>query len=440
LLAQYLLGAMGSVMSIRMQKKPHPPQTVSARAQAIAVLGDVLGARHTLDEAWALHPFAGAEADARFAMLLTLSALQHLGQLDALLAKYLEKPLPGKRRSITNALRIGLVQLLLLDTPAHAAVNETVAAVKRGRDAGLAGLVNAVLQKAARERPPLPAPITNVPPLLRARWEKHYGKPTVAAMAQVAVQRPPLDLNTRTDMAGGVRMDAEIIRLPADHAAVETLPDYTEGAFFVQDLAASYPVRLLGDMQGLHVLDLCAAPGGKAAQLLQRGARVTVLDRSPTRMQVLQENMARLNTTVEVVVADALQWQPAHAYDAILLDAPCSATGTWRRHPEVVHIVTPEDIAELAVLQRAMLARAWGWLKPGGKLVYCVCSLEPEEGEAQAQWFRDAHADARLVAVDAAMGIAPESIRDGMLRTLPSHRVSDGGMDGFFAVCITKQP
>ncbi|MES2985192.1 MAG: transcription antitermination factor NusB [Pseudomonadota bacterium] len=419
--------------------KPIHKAQLSARAQAWGLLATMLGEGRTLDEALHNHPLRGGEADQRFAMLLALTTVQHLGQLDALLAGYLDKPLPPKRLPITNALRMGLAQLLLLDTPPHAAVNETVELVKTSKDGGLAGLVNAILQKAARERPTLPDAVVNLPAWLRARWEAAYGADTVRAMAAVAMQRPPLDINSATDMDGATRLDAHMLRMDAAHDAVETLAGYGEGAFFIQDLAASYPVRLLGDVRELQVLDLCAAPGGKAMQLARAGGFVTALDRSPGRMKRLKENMARLQLGVNVVTGDVLEWQPNRAYDAILLDAPCTATGTWRRHPEVVQILDENDIAELAKLQRRMLERAWGFLKPGGKLVYCVCSLEPEEGEAQAAWFLGAQADAALVPVDAASEIPAECITSGMLRTLPSHLAERGGMDGFFAVCFLKR-
>lgn len=417
----------------------NPPKPTNARAYAIHLLSAVLDDRRALEDAIAAQPFAGSAADERFAQMLVLTVFRHLGQIDALLATCLEKPLPAKRRAITNALRIGAAQLLWLATPAHAAVHETVAAIKHGKDAGLTGLVNAVLQKLARNRPTLPEPIHNLPAWLRARWESFYGPAAVAAIAQVAARRPPLDLNTLADMPDATRLDAEITRLPSDHAAVETLPGYDAGAFFVQDLAASYPVRLLGEVRGLRVLDLCAAPGGKTAQLARRGAVVTALDRSPARMAVLSQNQARLKFSAEIIAADLLKWQPQTPYDAILLDAPCSATGTWRRHPEVVHAITPEAIDELAAQQRLMLARAWGWLKPGGRMVYAVCSLEREEGEAQAEWFTAQHADAIPLPASSQTDIAPACIRNGMLRSLPSDRQTEGGMDGFFAVAFEKR-
>ncbi len=406
----------------------------SARKQAAALLEMILGGRRTLDEALATTPLAGTAPDVSYALLLLHTTLRHLGQIDRLLAGYLAKPLPPKRHAIIHALRLGVVQLLLLDTPAHAAVNESVALVKKGKDAALSGLVNAVLQKIARERPPLPGADTNLPAWIAKRWATCYGADAVATFAAIAAQRPPLDLNTRSDAVGGHRLDADTLRLPADHARVETLSGYEDGAFFVQDIAASYPARLLGEVKGKRVLDLCAAPGGKAAQLARAGAIVTALDRSPIRLERLQENMARLRHTVEVVTADVLQWQPEQPYDAILLDAPCSATGTWRRHPEVVQLVTESDIAELAQLQRQMLTRAWEWLKPGGKLVYCVCSLEREEGEAQAEWFAQTHPDAQPLPIDPTTEILPAAITpQGYLRTLPAMLAEQGGMDGFFA-------
>ncbi|MEJ0010326.1 MAG: transcription antitermination factor NusB [Alphaproteobacteria bacterium] len=409
----------------------------AVRREAIALLDAVLTQQRTLDEAAASLPLAGDSADARFAMLLALAVLRHLGQLDALIARYLDKPLPVKRTRVTQALRIGLAQLLLLDTPAHAAVNETVEAIKGGKDAGLAGLLNAVLQRAAREKPALPEALHNIPGHFRARWEQRYGAAIAAAVAEAAAQRPPLDLNLPqpATMPSGARLDGQIWRLPPEHESVAALPGFAEGAFFVQDIAASYPVRLLGDVRGRRVLDLAAAPGGKTMQLARDGALVTALDRGPGRMRLLAGNLARMKLSAECITADILEWQPATPYDAILLDAPCSATGTWRRHPEVLALTGERDIAELAALQRKMLSRAWDWLKSGGRMVYCVCSLEPEEGEAQAQWFLDTHKDARLVP---AQGLPAECIADGMLRTRLDMRAGDGGMDGFFAACFTK--
>ena len=227
--------------------------------------------------------------------------------------------------------------------------------------------------------------------------------------------------------------------MEAGHPPVETLAGYDEGLFFVQDLAASYPARLLGDVGGKHVLDLCAAPGGKTAQLARAGATVTALDRSPARLVRVRENLARLRLAAEIIAADALTWEPLSSYDALLLDAPCSATGTWRRHPEVVRLASEADIEELVVLQRQLLTRAWEWVKPGGKLVYCVCSLEREEGEAQAEWFLAQHSDAQIAKPQEAMEIFPQAITpEGYVRTLPSYRKAQGGMDGFFAVCFVK--
>ncbi|MBX9726658.1 MAG: hypothetical protein K2X09_05275, partial [Rickettsiales bacterium] len=313
------------------KKRPRPATPASARSHAHALLMLVLGEKRTLDEALAKHTLSGAEADQRFAMLLVLTTLQHLGQLDAVLTNYLEKPLSPKRLAITNALRLGLAQLLLLDTPAHAAVNETVTLVKQGKDAGLAGLVNAVLQKIVREKPALPAPIANLPLWLRTRWETIYGADVVAAMARVAATRAPLDIHSSVDMEGAVRLDAQMQRFMGDHVPVAHLAGYDAGAFFVQDIAASYPVRLLGDVTQLQVLDVCAAPGGKAMQLIQAGAFVTAIDKSPARMKLVKENLKRMGMQANTIVADAFVWQPSRAYDAILLDAPCTATGTWRR-------------------------------------------------------------------------------------------------------------
>lgn len=416
------------------------PTAPSARIAALTLLDSVIRHKRTLDEALATNPLRGVEADTKFTMLLVLTVLRHLGQIDTILATHLTKPLPAKRSIVSNTLRVGVAQLLWLGTPAHAAVNETVSLIKKGPNAGLSGLVNAVLQKIARERPAIPAPTHNLPADVAKRWEAIYGAAAVADMAEVAAARPPLDLHTRAEIETATRLDSHMLRLPADHAAVETLTGYSDGAFFVQDLAASYPARLLGNVAEHQVLDLCAAPGGKAMQLIQAGGFVTAVDSAPNRMSRLKENLGRTRMQANCVTADILQWQPTRAYDAILLDAPCSATGTWRRHPEVVHNVTTADIAELVRLQRAMFSRAWEWLKPGGKLVYCVCSLEPDEGEAQAAWFLKEHADAAIASVDAATEIPAICITaEGYLRTRPDMLKELGGMDGFFAACFMKK-
>jgi 16S rRNA (cytosine967-C5)-methyltransferase len=412
----------------------------SARIAALTLLESVIRHKRTLDEALAANPLRGAEADTRFTMLLVLTVLRHLGQIDAILAAHLSKPLPAKRMMVSNTLRIGVAQLLWLTTPAHAAVNETVALIKKGPNAGLSGLVNAVLQKIARERPAIPAPSHNLPPHVMQRWIDTYGSATVNAMAEVAAERPPLDLHTRVEMPDTTRLDSHMVRLPYDHPSVESLTGYSEGTFFVQDLAASYPARLLGNVSEHQVLDLCAAPGGKTMQLIEAGGFVTAVDSAATRMSRLKENLGRTRMQANCVTADIMQWQPTRAYDAILLDAPCSATGTWRRHPEVVHNVTAADIAELVRLQRAMFTRAWQWLKPGGKFVYCVCSLEQDEGEAQARWFLKEQADAVISPIDAAYEIPSICITtEGYLRTRPDMLKEQGGMDGFFAACFTKK-
>lgn len=422
-------------------KKPRlkPSTQISARTQALALLQAVLGARQTLDEALSKTPLVGEPADQKFTLLLVLTVLRHLGQIDAVIAPHLDKPLPPKRHAVTQALRIGVAQLLLLHTPAHAAIHETVAAVKATKDAGLAGLVNAVLQKIAGAPPALPAPSVNLPSWVWTRWKAWYGSPAVMATVELAAQKPPLDLNTNELMPDATRLDAQMLRLPAEHAAVDQLPGYDTGAFFVQDIAASYPARLLGDVRERQVLDICAAPGGKSMQLMRAGGFVTALDRSASRMKRLKENFARMGMQANLVVADALEWEPNRAYDAILLDAPCSATGTWRRHPEVVQLATEAHITELSQLQRELMRRAWTWLKPGGRMVYCVCSLEREEGEAQAEWFLREQPDARVLPVAAVTEIPAICITpDGYLRTLPHHLGAQGGMDGFFAVCFEK--
>lgn len=389
----------------------------SPRQLAWETLARVLHERRTLDEAL---PAMDEALRAQVRQLL-LVVLRHLGQIDALLKPLIESPIAAKHRPVMDALRLGAAQLLVLQVAPHAAVHETVSMVKASKHAPLAGMVNAILKKL---QGPLPDCRHNLPGWLEKRWKAQYGKAVTDTICSVAHTRPPLDLNTTQSFSLGTRMDDTIWRMDYNHPPVPELPGYDAGAFFVQDLAASMPIRMLGDLNGKRALDIGAAPGGKTAQLARAGAQVTALDKSAHRMQRLSANMQRLSLEVDAVVADAMDYAPAEPFDVVVLDAPCSATGTWRRHPEVVHITTEADIAELAETQRILLAQAWQWVKTGGVLLYCVCSLEREEGEDQLAWFAAAHGDAAL---------------EGQLRTTPAQLAAQGGMDGFFAMTWLKK-
>jgi 16S rRNA (cytosine967-C5)-methyltransferase len=409
----------------------------TARSAAIAALTAVLVEQQPAEDV--LPPLTAtlAPEDARLADAMVKAALRHLGQLDLLIAARLKKPLGRKLLPVQSALRIGAAQLLLLRVPDHAAIGETVAAVKAGKFRPYAGLVNAVLRALVGAE--LPPASTNLPQWLRARWAPYY---PVEEICSIAAELPPLDI---------VRRDGTTERFAHPYPAVDSLPGYAEGAFWVQDKAAQIPVTMLGDVRGKRILEIGAAPGGKTAQLVAAGAYVTALDRSAARMAVLRANMARLKMQVEEVVADAREYVPAQTYDVVVLDAPCSATGTWRRHPELVHITTLADIAELAALQAQMLARAWGWVKPGGRLLYIVCSLEREEGEDQIARFLAAHKEAKITSP--VPGVitknlihpyppagAEEGWSEGVLRTHPAIQAELGGMDGFFAAILSKKP
>jgi 16S rRNA (cytosine967-C5)-methyltransferase len=396
--------------------------SLTPRAYALAALAELFDQRRTLDEVLSAH-----NADeATYAQLrgLCMATLRHLGQIDALLKPYLQSPLPTKRQVARHALRLGVADLIVQGNAPHAVVHDMVEAVKHSPDKALAGLVNAVLKKVAADMPALPDCRFNLPGWLEQRWKAQYGKAVSDAICRVAAQRPPLDLNSVQPVKDATQLEPAIWRMQASHAPVPTLEGYAEGTFFVQDVAASYPVALLGEVAGKTVLDIGAAPGGKTAQLARAGANVVALDKSARRMERLQVNMQRLHLHVEVVVVDAAEYAPAEPFDIVVLDAPCSATGTWRRHPEVVHTVTYNDIAELAQQQRALLARAWGWVKPGGQLLYCVCSLEREEGEDQLEWFATQ---------------MPDAIALKQRRTTPAQMEAQGGMDGFFAMTWQKK-
>ena len=395
-----------------------------ARKSALRLLDAVLRRGETLDVAahGALQALRGA-ADKALARALAAEALRWLTDLDALIDSATRQPLPedAKARAV---LQLMLAGWLRLDTPPHAVIATGLPLLSGGPRRLAHGVFSTLVKQGAS----LPAAPT-LPPEVSARWGGR-----AAAIAAGLALPPPLDLTLRdpagtaewAERLGGVSLLPGHVRLPRG-TAVENLDGYDEGAWWVQDLAASLPARLLGEGQGRRALDLCAAPGGKTLQLAARGWQVTALDMSAKRLERMGQNLKRTSLGAKTVVADALAWESEERFDAVLLDAPCTATGTCRRHPDVLHRIGPRQIAEMAELQAAMLERAARLLAPGGRLVYAVCSLEREEGEDRA---------ARValtpdpVGAEEIPGFAPTP--EGWLRTDPAMLAEAGGIDGFF--------
>jgi 16S rRNA (cytosine967-C5)-methyltransferase len=346
-------------------------------------------------------------------------------------------------------LRLGAAQLLLLDTPAHAAVAETVA-LCGNREAKLRGLVNAVLRRLARDGKALLAPLDaaklDTPPWLWHVLSTAHGEDAARAVAAIHAQEPPLDLSVREDAAGwagklGARLLANGTLRLSDAGNVADLPGFAEGAWWVQDAAASLPARLLGDVAGRDVIDLCAAPGGKTLQLAAAGARVVAVDQSEKRLARLSENLARTGLTATCVAADAVEWRPEAPVGHVLLDAPCTASGTLRRNPEIAYLKSPADADRLVVVQDRLLDAAAAMTAPGGTLVYAVCSLDPREGKSRVAAFlaRNPAFRRRRVTPGETGGEAALISADGDLTTLPCHWAEQGGMDGFYAARLVRQ-
>ncbi|MEQ9684531.1 MAG: 16S rRNA (cytosine(967)-C(5))-methyltransferase RsmB [Rhodospirillales bacterium] len=421
-----------------------------ARAAALDLLQGVIRRKQALDQQMTGGAFAALDPRGRaFAHNLVATTLRRLGQIDALISSCLEKPLPPNARTAQDILRLGAAQLLFTGTADHAAVDTAVDLARARGQGRLAKLVNAVLRRLQREGAAAltaqDAARLNTPDWLWRAWEAAYGAETCRAIADIHLAPAPLDITVKEDAAawaarlGGQALSDRSLRL-SDAAPVPELPGFAEGAWWVQDRAAALPVRLLGDVTGQNILDLCAAPGGKTAQLAAAGARVTALDRSDKRLDILARNMDRLGLRAETVAADALSWNPPAPFDAVLLDAPCSATGTIRRHPDLPHLKGPEDTAKLADLQDRLLARASDWVRPGGVLVFATCSLQPEEGGERIRAFLARHPGFTAEAVTPGeSGITPEMVSaEGWLRTLPSMAAEIGGMDGFFAAALRR--
>lgn len=406
---------------------------LAARKAALRILDSVLRKGQTMDNA-AQHARDLPPADAALASAIAGETLRRLPDLDALIDSATRQPLPDDSKA-RMVLRLALAQKVGLDTPEHALVATALPLV----DGGPRRLVHGVLGNLLRKGlPNLAEP--RLPQAVEQRWRAAWGEDVVNAARRAIARRPALDLSFVSESACdayplGISLASRHRRLDPSGAVTE-LPGFGEGGWWVQDLASSLPARLV-PASAMRVLDACAAPGGKTMQLVAAGHDVTALDRSESRLARLTDNFARTGLKAETVVADALDWQPAEPFDAVLLDAPCSATGTFRRHPEVLYRARPSIIADSVDLQARLLARAADWVRPGGSLVYAVCSLEPQEGEEQIDAFLAKRTDFRLEpAPQLVNGVTPHA--RGWLRALPGMLASQGGLDGFFTARLAR--
>ena len=414
------------------------PAGVPARRAALRLIDAVLRRGQPLESGLAAaNADLQSTADRGLAHALAATVLRWLPDLDALIDSATKQILPPDAKA-RMALRIALAQSLKLGTPDHAAISTVLPLV----DGGPRKLVHGVFGTLNRKGATLPE-LPSLPDPVMLRWQAAWGDAMCEAARAALAEPPPIDLSLKdaaataewTERLNGVSLAPAHVRLPFG-ARVEDLSGYAEGGWWVQDIAASLPARLLGAKPGDRVLDLCAAPGGKTMQLAALGCDVTAVELNPKRLIRLRENLDRTGLSATLVEGDAMKWQPDGVYDHVLLDAPCSATGIFRRHPDVLHRVRPSDIAALAETQSRLLARAAQWVKPGGRLIYCVCSLEPREGEAQlaAVSGLDLELDP-ILADELPAGIVVND--QGAVRTLPGQ--ISGGLDGFFIARLRRK-
>jgi 16S rRNA (cytosine967-C5)-methyltransferase len=436
---------------------------LAARRIAADIIDGVLHKHRMLDEQLdgaAAHPALKSLSDRDRALMRRLVAtiLRRLGTLGHVLSRLLDRGVPTDAPRAQSALLIGAAQILWMDVPDHAAVDLSVRLVQSDRRAAkYAGLVNAVLRRCAREGQPLVDEVKSknldVAPWLLARWSAHYGEAVAHDIATALGQEPSFDITVKSDPSQwATRLHGETLPTGSVRTmlqgSVTTLPGFSEGQWWVQDAAAALPARLFGDVKDKTIVDLCAAPGGKTAQLVHGGARVTAIDRSPARMARLRDNLARLSLAAEFAVADGAEWltqKQGESFDGILIDAPCTSTGTIRRHPDIGWLRQESDIAPLAAAQKRLLQKAVTALKPGGMLVYCTCSLEPEEGEQAIAELLKSETTMQRVPIEAGevAGLSEILNPDGDLRTLPCHLPHQdprlGGFDGFYAARLVRR-
>lgn len=420
---------------------------VEARIAAGLLLNAALERRNGLDETLASPTLSNLPApDRAFARATAMAALRRLGEIDQILDRRFSKRPP---EPVMTILRIALAQTLVLETPAFAAVSTAVKLAERDAKARpYKNLVNAVLRGIGRDGPGLTTAEANLPDWIAARWKTAYGEAGLAALALAGRDEPPTDLTLKPEMdAADVAAAVEGDVLPGGNIRtgrrgdVAQWPGFDDGGWWVQDAAAAAPARLLHVKPGETALDLCAAPGGKTLQLAAAGAEVTALDRSASRLKRLHANLTRTGLEARVIAVPAEDWDEAGQFDAVLLDAPCTSTGTYRRNPEVLRATRPAEVAKLADVQHRLLDVAAERVKPGGRLVYCTCSLEREEGETQIIAFLRRNPAFKTVAADPqAVGAPMEALTpEGWLRILPSMWAERGGVDGFFAALMVRQ-
>ena len=409
---------------------------LGSRRAALQMLDSVLRRGQTLDAAGA-HVRGLSPADHGLALAIAGEALRRLPDLDALIDSATRQRLPDDSKA-RMVLRLALAQKVGLGTPDHALVATALPLVDGGPRRLVHGVLGTLLRRGV---PPIDAP--RLPPEVEERWRSAWGDEAVKAARRQIAKRPPLDLTFADDTEAQAYAEAHSgISLAPNHvrlqsSSVTELAGFEAGRWWVQDLAASLPARLIRSA-ATEVLDLCAAPGGKTMQLAAAGHRVTAVDSSAIRVDRLRENLRRTHLEADLVTADALTWKAKREYDAILLDAPCSATGTFRRHPEVLYRAKPRVIAEGAELQGKLLDRAVHWLKPGASLVYSVCSLEPQEGEEVIRAFLARHSDFRIEPPSDLPQFVPISA-DGWVRILPGLLEEEGGLDGFFMARLVRE-
>lgn len=389
------------------------------------------------------------EQDRALVRAILNAALRHLAWIDAIFDRFLEKPLPEGARHLRQVLRVAATQILFLDVPDHSAVDIAVEQARFDpRSARFANLVNALLRRLGREKDQaveaVRGTVSVFPAWFRERLEKAYGTETAGAIAEAFLHRAPIDLTVKSDpegwagKLGGVVLPTGSVRLTNPDGAIASLPGFAEGAWWVQDAAAAIPARLMGDIRGRRVADLCAAPGGKTAQLALQGAHVTAVEQSASRLKRLKTNLERLGLEAECVQGRLEEFRPEAPFDAILLDAPCSSTGTIRRHPDVIWTKTFADIEKLADVQYRLLQSSAGLLAPQGRIVFSNCSLDPLEGEEMIARFLKAHPEFERLPIDPAdwPGLEGAINAAGEMRTTPAML---GGMDGFFAAVLARR-